>query len=154
MASAVRSLAGAFDETTNARSQPRGGAVVDVQKCDTSANPAKSTPRNFCGRSTEDKEVVILSDSDRDSMDDFIVNTDEEDMGAAAEEDDDSDVELSVSNCHNRRVLASDSEGDDTCDDEGGSARKPSRRAQMMEEKKRAFKEKLKLLKRGPKKQS
>ena len=92
--------------------------------------------------SKKDKYMAVVICDSEDSMDEFIVKSDEEDEEELEQDDDeessDSDMELNVSNAHNRRFIASESESEE--DETGG--RRPSERARLMEERRQAHKNK------------
>ena len=91
--------------------------------------------------SKEDKYMAVVICDSEDSMDEFIVKSDEEDeeeLEPDDKESSDSDTELNVSNAHNRRFIASESESEE--DETGG--RRPSERARLMEERRQAHKNK------------
>ena len=92
--------------------------------------------------SKKDKYMAVVICDSEDSMDAFIVKSDEENEEELEQDGDeeslDSDMELNVSNAHNRRFIASESESEE--DETGG--RRPSERARLMEERRQAHKNK------------
>ena len=97
--------------------------------------------------------AVVICDSSEDSMDEFIVKSDEEDEEEHESDDQessDSDTELNVSNAHNRRFIASESESEE----EESGRRRPSERARLMEEKRQAHKNKFDVFRKAHKKGS
>ena len=60
--------------------------------------------------SKKDNDMAVVVCDSEDSMDEFIVKSDEENSETDNEESSDSDAELNVSNAHNRQFIASDSE--------------------------------------------
>ena len=92
--------------------------------------------------SKKDKYMAVVICDSEDSMDAFIVKSDEENEEEPEQDGDeeslDSDMELNVSNAHNRRFIASESESEEG--ETGG--RRPSERARLMEERRQAHKNK------------
>ena len=104
----------------------------------------------------EDQVKLLVEVDSDDSLEEFIVNSDEEDVENIEPEEqsgksESEEEEINVSNCHNRQFVASESESDNEDRDQG---RKPSKRAQLMEQKRQAHKDKFSVFRKASRKRS
>ncbi len=169
---ATRSLAEMFNQAGSSalgRSSEKGATKsTGENSAGLTQNKNSSTELRYLGRLNSMKDdiepvykMVEVENSDDDSLNNFIVESEEENQEnlepeLESNEEVDSDVDVGVSSCHNRHRIASDSEGSQLSDsgDEtpGRGTRKGSRRIPKFEEKKAALRDMFQALRRSAKK--